>query len=74
MMVIERVLSFDPKGLLDVTSRYNISMCGAVPTAVMLVACRELGAKKAELLKHATSGDVSRDYNRVVGYAAVWIY
>lgn len=74
MMAIERVLSLNPKGLLDITSKYNISMCGVVPTTVMLVACRELGIKRAELLKHATSGYVSGDYNHVVGYGAVWIY
>jgi hypothetical protein len=74
MMAIEKVLSLDPKGLLDVTSKYNISMCGVIPTAVMLALCHELGAEKAELLKHATSGDVSGDYNRVVGYAAIWVY
>jgi AmmeMemoRadiSam system protein B len=74
MMAIEKALLLDPKGLLDVTSKYNISMCGAVPTAAMLALCRELGACKAELLKHATSGDVSGDYDRVVGYAAVWVY
>jgi AmmeMemoRadiSam system protein B len=74
MMAIEKVVSLDPKGLIDVTSKYNISMCGAVPTAAMLALCRELGARRAELLKHATSGDVSGDYERVVGYAAVWVY
>ncbi|MBF8301879.1 MAG: hypothetical protein HW396_160 [Candidatus Dadabacteria bacterium] len=74
MMAIGKVLSLDPKGLLDVTSRYGISMCGVIPTTVMLILCLELGAKKAELLKHATSGDISGDYNHVVGYGAIWVY
>jgi MEMO1 family protein len=74
MMAIEKVLSLDPRRLLDVTSRYNISMCGVIPTTVMLILCSELGAQKAELLKHATSSEVSGDYNRVVGYGAIWIY
>lgn len=73
-MAIGKVLSLDPKGLLDVTSRYDISMCGVIPTTVMLILCLELGAKKAELLKHATSGDISGDYNHVVGYGAIWVY
>jgi hypothetical protein len=74
MLAIGKVLSLDPKGLLDVTSKYDISMCGVIPTTVMLILCLELGARKAELLRHATSGDVSGDYNKVVGYGAMWVY
>ena len=37
----------------------------------MLTAVRQLGAKSAELVKYATSGDVSGDRNMVVGYAGV---
>ncbi|TET11440.1 AmmeMemoRadiSam system protein B, partial [Candidatus Aerophobetes bacterium] len=32
-----------------------------------------LGAKKAALLKYATSGDITGDYEAVVGYASVII-
>ena len=74
MMAIDKVISLDPIGLLDVTSKHNISMCGVIPTTVMLLSCLELGAHNAELLKHATSGDVSGDYSRVVGYAAISVY
>ena len=49
----------------------NISMCGYAPTATMLVAAKELGAKQGELVRYATSGDVSGDYDAVVGYAGV---
>ena len=36
----------------------------------MLIAAKELGAKKAELIQHKTSGDVTGDYGSVVGYAS----
>jgi hypothetical protein len=36
---------------------------------VLINACKALGAKKAELIAHATSGDVSGDRDAVVGYA-----
>ncbi len=39
----------------------------------MLIACETLGAKKAKLLKYATSGDVSGAYGQVVGYASIII-
>jgi MEMO1 family protein len=68
---IERILTLDPRGLFDVVTQQDISMCGFGPAVVMLVAARELGAKSAELVKYATSGDISGDRNMVVGYAGV---
>jgi len=68
---IERILTLDPRGLHDVVTQQNISMCGLAPAVAMLTAARKLGAKSAELVKYATSGDVSGDRDRVVGYAGV---
>jgi AmmeMemoRadiSam system protein B len=48
-------------------------MCGYIPTTTMLIAANALGASRAQLIKHATSGDVSGDYERVVGYASLLI-
>jgi hypothetical protein len=49
-------------------------MCGYGPTIAMLTAARRLGANRAELIRYATSGDVTGDRAQVVGYAgiAVW--
>jgi AmmeMemoRadiSam system protein B len=68
---IERILSLDPRGLFDVVTQQNISMCGFGPTVAMLTGTRQLGAKSAELVKYATSGDISGDREMVVGYAGV---
>src|SRR5258708_6871473 len=68
---IERILVLDPRGLYDVVTQQDISMCGFGPAVAMLTAARRLGAKSAELVKYATSGDVSGDRNTVVGYAGV---
>ena len=68
---IDQVLAMDPRGLYDVVRRENISMCGYGPTVAMLVAAKMLGASKAELVKYATSGDVSMDFDHVVGYAGM---
>lgn len=70
---IDRILELDPKGLYDVVNRENISMCGFQPTTSALVASKELGAQKAELIKYQTSGDVTGDYKEVVGYAGIRI-
>ncbi len=70
-IALERVLALDPGGLLATVRRQDISMCGAVPTAVMLEAARRLGATGAELVRYTTSAEASGDTRRVVGYAGV---
>jgi MEMO1 family protein len=68
---IERVLALDARGLWEVVTEEDISMCGFGPTIVMLTAAKRLGAKSATLVKYATSGEVSGDYESVVGYAGI---
>lgn len=68
---IERVLALDPRGLHEVITNENISMCGYGPAIAMLTAAKVLGAKSAELIKYATSGDISGDRDHVVGYAGI---
>ena len=68
---IDRMLALDARGLYDVVMDEDISMCGFGPTVAMLTAAKQLGATAAELIKYATSGDVSGDRNMVVGYAGV---
>ncbi len=70
---IERILTLDPRGLYDTVTQQAISMCGFGPAVAMLTAARQLGAKSAELVKYATSGDISGDRDMVVGYAGVVI-
>jgi AmmeMemoRadiSam system protein B len=48
-------------------------MCGFQPTTAALVAALALGAREAELVRYATSGDASGDYAQVVGYAGIRI-
>ena len=70
---IERILTLDPEGLYSVVKQNNISMCGFQPTVAMLTAVEILGASKGELIRYQTSGDVSGDYQEVVGYAGIRI-
>ena len=71
---IDQLLALDPRGLYDAVHKSNISMCGYGPAVVMLTAARKLGATRAELIRYATSGDVSGDRDMVVGYAGVAVY
>ena len=68
---IERILVMDARGLFDVVMNEEISMCGFGPTVAMLTAAQRLGAAGTELVRYATSGDVSGDRERVVGYAGI---
>jgi MEMO1 family protein len=68
---IERILALDAKGLYDVVHRESISMCGIIPATVMLVAAKELGATRAELVRYGNSGEVNGDTRQVVGYAGI---
>jgi AmmeMemoRadiSam system protein B len=68
---IEAVLELDAGKLLNVVESRKISMCGCVPTAIMLMSAKDMGAHKAELIKYTDSGEVSGDTDEVVGYAGI---
>jgi MEMO1 family protein len=68
---IEPILRLDARALYDVVTQQHISMCGFGPAVAMLTAAKKLGATSAELVKYATSGDVSGDRDLVVGYAGI---
>ena len=68
---ILELLALNPRGLYDTCREENISMCGLGPAVAMLTALNALGAKKPELVKYATSADVSGDPSAVVGYAGM---
>jgi AmmeMemoRadiSam system protein B len=70
-IAIDAVLALNPKELWRVVDEYDVSMCGFIPTTAMLIAANRLGATRAELVKHATSGDINGDYSHVVGYASI---
>jgi MEMO1 family protein len=68
---IDRLLALDARGLYDTCRNEEISMCGLGPAVAMLTVLNAMGAKKAELVKYATSADVSGDRSQVVGYAGM---
>jgi len=68
-LAIDAIQQLDPDRLADTVQRHGISMCGVGPTMAVLHAARALGAQRATLTRYATSGEVSNDFLRVVGYA-----
>ncbi len=69
--LIEPILKMNLDEFYDVLQRRNVSACGYGAMAVTIVACKELGATKGELLKYATSGDATGDNSSVVGYGSI---
>lgn len=72
-VAIEAVLKLDEALLVERVQSMDITMCGSAPTAIMITAAKELGARTARLIKYCNSGDVSGDYDSVVGYAGIII-
>lgn len=72
-MALDAAASLDPVALYNTVRGNNISMCGVLPMTVGLFAALELGASKGELAAYATSGEVSGDFDQVVGYAGVLV-
>ncbi|MFZ0640303.1 MAG: AmmeMemoRadiSam system protein B [Candidatus Acidiferrales bacterium] len=70
---IDAILALDARRLYDLIRRENISMCGYGPAVAMLTATCDLGATKANLVRYATSADVSGDQDDVVGYAGITV-
>jgi MEMO1 family protein len=69
---LERILALDARGLHEVVTQQDVSMCGFGPAVATITAAKKMGATSAELVKYATSGDVSGDRQLVVGYAGVF--
>jgi MEMO1 family protein len=70
-MAIAQILRLEPRGLYDTVRAEGITMCGYAATTAMLVAMRDLGAETAELVRYATSGDITGERDEVVGYAGL---
>ncbi len=69
--LIQAMLSLDVNRFYSVLQRLDVSACGYGAIASVMVAARSLGATRGELLKYATSGDVTGDKDAVVGYSSV---
>ncbi|MGB2896613.1 MAG: AmmeMemoRadiSam system protein B [Anaerolineales bacterium] len=72
--VLKRIEAFDPQGVLSAEEEGTGFACGRGAIAAALWAARDLGAYKVKIVRHSTSGDVTMDYDSVVGYGAAVIY
>jgi AmmeMemoRadiSam system protein B len=69
--LIDSILKLDAKEFFDRINEKQASVCGFGPIVIAMTVAKELKARKSELLKYATSGDVTGDFSSVVGYASI---
>lgn len=72
--ILARLESFNPSGIIAAEDEGIGFACGRGAMAASLWATRELGANHVNVLKYATSGAVTGDFQSVVGYGAAVIY
>jgi hypothetical protein len=70
---LRRLENYDPAGLLRGEKEGKTAACGRGAVATVLWASKHLGADSVKVLEYATSGDVTGDYARVVGYGSAVI-
>ena len=71
-LALNELQKCDPKALLETCASENISMCGQLPAALVLLTLRAMGTDATyQEIDYATSADVTGDKSRVVGYAGV---
>jgi AmmeMemoRadiSam system protein B len=68
--MLRRIESFSPEQVFQAEQEEKGFACGLGALTAVLWAARGLGADTVKVLRHATSGDVTGDYDRVVGYGA----
>lgn len=71
--LIEIILSLDAERLVKTVTEQGYTMCGSLPVATMMVAVKNLGAKRGKLLKYATSFDTQGSKDMIVGYGSIII-
>jgi AmmeMemoRadiSam system protein B len=68
--MLDQVAAFSPEGVFAVEAAGKGFACGLAPLAAVLWAARSLGADSVQVLRHATSGDITGDFSSVVGYGS----
>lgn len=71
--MLRRVEAFDPHAVLEAEFEGAGFACGRGAIAATLWAARGLGADMVRVVAYATSGDVTHDFESVVGYGAAVI-
>jgi len=67
-VVVKDVEEFDEEKFSHDIQIRKCEACGAGPILATMIAAKKLGSNRAKVLSYHTSGEISGDYNEVVGY------
>lgn len=68
---IKHICNLSVFGLFSHIQETGATICGRNAIALAIEIVKRLGAKKGELLKYYTSGDIVNDYSNAVGYGCI---
>lgn len=71
LYAIEAINNLDEKEFIERVIKEDISICGVGPIVSTIIAVKNLGGKTGELIEYKTSGDITKDFYQVVGYAGI---
>lgn len=69
-IVLNDIEEMNYEKLLNDVYQHSITMCGYGTVASNIIYSKSLGVDSCNILSHQTSGDVSGDFNSVVGYGS----
>jgi len=72
--ILEDLRALDAKKLAQDLDSGKGEACGGGAVITVMLAAKEMGANRAQVLKYLNSGDVTGDRSGVVGYAAAVFY
>ena len=72
--IISAIERLSPKDTLELLRAGKSEMCGGVPVIIVMEVAKRAGANLGVVFKHANSGDVTGEKDRVVGYASIGFY
>lgn len=67
-LVIDDINTFNYDKLMNDLEQGKTEACGGGPTVAVMVALHQLGVEELRVIHHCNSGDVTGDFDRVVGY------
>jgi AmmeMemoRadiSam system protein B len=73
-IMLNHVGWMDAERVIDCNERGTAFACGAGAIATVICALQALGADRAQIVGYGTSGDVTGDLERVVGYGAAMFW
>ena len=71
---MEQIARIDARALIQTVRTHDITMCGVLPVAAVLIAAAKNGVTDGKILHYHTSGEVIGEKQQVVGYGALALY